>query len=75
MGEWIDFDRWHECIRMERPGIVFEVSNEEDRRLITRCLAPLEVPFDWDSPPVRFRAVPEPPPRHSAPIPGPRQPR
>ena len=74
MGEWIDFDRWHECVQMERPGIIFEVSNEEDRRLLTRCTVPLEVPFDWESPPVRFRAVPEPPPRHSDPLPKPKHP-
>lgn len=73
MGEWIDFERWHECVHMQRPGIMFEVANEEDRRLLTRCVVPLDVPPDWDSPPVRFRAVPEPPPRHSDPIPKPRR--
>ena len=74
MAEWIDFDRWPECAEMERPGIVFEVVNEEDRRLITRCAVPLDVPFDWESPPVRFRIVPAPLPRHSDPIPKPEEP-
>ena len=75
MGDWIDFDRWPDCAEMERPGIIFEVSNEEDLRLLTRCAVPLEVPADWDSPPVRFRVVPEPRPRHSDPLPPPKEPR
>jgi hypothetical protein len=75
MAEWIDFDRWPECVEMERPGIVFEVTNEDDQRLLTRCAVPLDVPFDWDSPPVRFRIVPGPLPRHSDPIPLPKEPR
>ena len=25
MSEWIDIQRWSECARMERPGMVFEV--------------------------------------------------
>jgi hypothetical protein len=32
-----------------------------------------ETPFDWKSPPTRFRAVEEKPPTHSAPIPEPVQ--
>jgi len=71
MGEWIDFDRWHECVEMERPGIIFEVSNQADLRLFTRCVVPLEVPFDWESRPVRFRVVPAPLPRRSDPLPEP----
>ena len=73
MGEWIDFDRWHECRQMERPGIIFEVVNKENLKLFTPCVLPVEVPFDWTLPPVRFRAVQTPLPRHSTPIPRPKQ--
>jgi hypothetical protein len=71
MAEWIDFDRWPECPQMERPGYVFEVTNAEQQTLLTPCVVPLEVPFDWRSPPLKFRLVAEPEPRHSDPIPAP----
>ena len=71
MGEWIDFDRWQECASMERPGIVFEVTNAEAQSLLTNCVVPLDWPFDWTSPPTRFRLVIELPPTHSNPIPEP----
>jgi hypothetical protein len=71
MAEWIDFDRWPECPQMERPGYVFEVTNAEQQMLLTPCVVPLEVPFDWRSPPLKFRLVSEPEPRHSNPIPAP----
>lgn len=69
MGEWIDFSHWEECKAMERPGYVFEVMNTEEQRMVTPCTIPLEVPFDWSSPPVMFRVVPESVPRHSEPLP------
>ena len=73
MGEWIAIAQWHECERMARPGIVFEISNAEGLSLFTPCVAPLPpVPFDWKSPPVRFRTVVEAAPERSAPIPAPR---
>lgn len=68
MSEWIDFDRWPDCIDIARPGIIFEVTNN-DQTLFTNCVIPLLLPFDWESEPVRFRAVPEPEPRHSSPLP------
>jgi hypothetical protein len=71
MAEWIDFERWPECAQMERPGYVFEVTNVEQQQLLTTCLVPLELPFDWRSPPLKFRLVPEPTPRHSDPLPAP----
>lgn len=71
MGEWIDFDRWPECASMERPGIVFEVQNEDGRTLTTDCIVPLPSPFDWKSGPVRFRIVEQERPRHSEPLPPP----
>jgi hypothetical protein len=75
MSDWIPYDRWQECTRMERPGFVFEVRNEEGQSLLTPCTIPLQLPFDWKSPPVRFRLVAEPPPRRSSPIPEPQRPR
>ena len=75
MTDWIDFDEWHRCVRMERPGIIFEVRNDEGLSLFTPCTQPLAVPFDWQSPPTRFRTVSEPEPRHSEPLPKPQTPR
>jgi hypothetical protein len=71
MSDWIDFDRWPDCAELERPGYVFEVVNEKGDSMLTECTVPLQTPFDWTSPPVRFRLVPELPPRHSDPIPPP----
>jgi hypothetical protein len=71
MSDWIDFDRWTECARMERPGFVFEVANGEGQSLLTACTPTLRLPFDWTSPPVRFRQVEAVRPRHSNPIPKP----
>ncbi len=69
MSDWISFDRWPDCARLERPGYVFEVVNGEGRSLVTSCTVPLQFPFDWTSPPVLFRLVEAPPARHSNPIP------
>jgi hypothetical protein len=68
--DWMDFDRWPECVSLERPGIVFEVQNGDGLSLLTTCMVPLEVPGEWKTPPLRFRVVPEPMPRHSEPLPG-----
>ncbi|RVG98639.1 hypothetical protein [Sinorhizobium meliloti] len=70
MSEWIDFERWPDRKSMERPGIVFEVTNG-DQTLLTDCVVPLPLPSDWVVHLVRFRAVPQPRPRHSAQIPEP----
>ncbi|NJL50177.1 MAG: hypothetical protein HC909_00095 [Blastochloris sp.] len=72
MSDWMDISRWHECAQLERPGIVFEIRNRDGQSLFTLCrpgLPPL--PFDWKSPPVEFRTIAEPPPRHTDPIPEP----
>lgn len=69
--DWIDFDRWPDCRSLERPGIVFEVENAEGQSLLTACTPLLEVPFDWNGGPVRFRPVEEPKPQHSSPLPPP----
>lgn len=73
MSDWIPFERWQECARLERPGYVFEVANGEGRSLFTACTVPLQQPFDWTSPPVRFRLVTAPPARHSTPLPKPQK--
>jgi hypothetical protein len=69
MSEWIDFSRWDECTPLERPGYVFEVVNADAQSLLTDCTLVLPVPFDWLSPPARFRLVPTPPLRRSDPMP------
>ena len=74
MGEWVPIERWPECAQMEKPGIIFELRNADGLSLFTPCVLPLpQVPFDWKSPPVVFRAIPAPPPVHSSPIPKPQQ--
>jgi hypothetical protein len=73
MSEWMPIDKWPDCVRWERPGIVFELTNAEGRSLYAPCGLMPETPFDWKSPPTRFRAVEEKPPTHSTPIPAPVQ--
>ena len=58
MGEWMAIAQWHECEKMARPGIIFELRNSEGQSLFTPCVAQLPpTPFDWKSPPVMFRAI------------------
>ena len=59
MGEWISMDRWPDCRSMERPGIIFELANADGLSLFTACGPLPKLPFDWKSPPVRFRAIDE----------------
>jgi hypothetical protein len=73
MSDWIDFDQWKDCARMERPGFVFEVENADGHRLLTPCTHILQLPWDWQSAPVRFRLATAPKPRHSQPIPEPQK--
>jgi len=73
MSEWVDFSRWPDCKEMERPGIVFEVANAEDLRMLTPCAVQFQVPLDWKSGPMRFRPVAQSRPQHSSPIPAPRE--
>lgn len=52
---------------------MFEIRNEAGQSLLTPCVKPLPtMPFDWKSPPVQFRAVTEPRPERSTPIPPPK---
>lgn len=74
MSDWIAIAQWQECQQMARPGIVFELQNADGLSLFTRCTATVPAtPFDWKSPPVRFRAIPETPAQRSDPIPPPKQ--
>ena len=74
MSDWISMDEWHRCREMERPGIVFEISNAEGQSMITHCIETLpKPPFDWKSAPVRFRAIVEPQSQHSNPMPKPKE--
>jgi hypothetical protein len=58
---------------MTRPGIVFELKNAEGLTLLTPCVATVPAtPYGWKSPPVMFRAVQAPKPRHSEPMPPPK---
>jgi hypothetical protein len=72
VSEWVDFDRWKDCPHLERLGFIFEIRNAEGQSLFTRCEVPLQLPSSWTSAPVRFRLVEAPKPRHSTPIPKPR---
>jgi hypothetical protein len=74
MSEWMAIAQWHECAGLAKPGIVFEIRNVEGQSMLTACVQPLpQVPFDWKSPAVRFRAVAAPKPLHSSPIPPPKR--
>jgi hypothetical protein len=74
VSEWMAIAQWHECERLTRPGIVFEIQNAEGLSLFTPCTPTIpQMPFDWKSPPVRFRAVLQERPRHSEPIPAPKR--
>ena len=47
MDGWIAIAEWQECVRMERPGILFEIRNGDGQSFFTRCIVPLPpMPFD-----------------------------
>jgi hypothetical protein len=74
MSEWMAIAQWQECTNMMRPGIVFEIRNAEGQTMLTPCTIPLPpMPFNWSSPPTMFRAVAQPKPEHSTPIPAPKR--
>jgi hypothetical protein len=73
MSEWMAIAQWHECEKMTRPGVVFELKNAEGRTMLSPCVAQVPAkPFDWKSPPVMFRAVDAPKPQRSTPMPPPK---
>lgn len=74
MGEWLAIIDWQRCEELARPGIVFEIRNADGLSLFTPCTAELpDVPWDWKTPPLEFRAVAEMPAERSSPIPAPQQ--
>jgi len=73
MSEWLAIKQWQDCVSMARPGIIFEIQNSEGQSIFTPCVVPLPpAPFDWKSPPIKFRAIPAPKPQHSTPMPPPK---
>jgi hypothetical protein len=74
MSDWVDIEKWQHCLDMARPGIVFEIRNADGQCMITPCTAAVPtLPFDWKSAPLRFRAIAEPLPQHSPPMPKPKE--
>ena len=39
MSEWMAIAQWHECEKMTRPGIVFELKNAEGQTMLSPCVA------------------------------------
>ena len=73
MSEWVAITKWDECQKMARPGIVFEIRNAHGQSMLTPCVVPLPpVPANWTSPAAMFRPVAEEKPRHSTPMPAPK---
>lgn len=72
---WFEIAVWQDCARLERPGYVFELENADGLTLQMHCEETIILPHDWATAPVRFRLIPEVPPRHSDPIPLPVTPR
>ena len=73
MSEWVAIAHWAECVKMERPGIAFEIRNAEGQSMFTPCVVPLPpMPFNWKSPAIEFRPVAQPKPLHSTPLPAPK---
>jgi hypothetical protein len=56
ISEWLAISDCQRCVDMARPGVIFEIRNDTGQSLFTPCQAK---PFDWKSPPIMFRAVPE----------------
>jgi len=74
MSEWIAISQWQECTKLARPGIIFELRNAEGQSMFTPCVVPVPAtPFDWKSPAVEFRPIPQPKPQHSSPMPAPKR--
>ena len=66
--------QWHECVKLARPGVVFEIRNAQGQSMLSPCVQPVpQAPFDWTSPPLRFRVVAAERPRHSSPMPAPKR--
>jgi hypothetical protein len=73
ISDWMTIDQWQRCVEMAKPGIIFEIRNADGQSLFTPCTSTLPaVPFDWKTPATAFRAVDEPAPLRSGPLPPPR---
>ena len=47
MSEWMAIAQWQDCVKMDRPRIIFEIRNAEGQSLFTPCVSPLPtMPFD-----------------------------
>jgi len=74
MSEWMAIAQWQDCAKMAKPGIIFEIRNAEGQSLLTPCVGLLPAkPFDWKSAAIKFRAIPQPKPKHSSPMPAPKR--
>ena len=72
MSEWLAIAQWHDCEKLTRPGIVFELKNAEGQTMLSPCVAQVPAHLSTGNrPPVMFRAVEAPKPRHSEPMPPP----
>jgi len=70
LTEWYPIAEWDRCGELARPGFVFEIRNADGLSLFTGCSAAIPpAPWDWKTPPLEFRVVPETPPERSTPIP------
>jgi hypothetical protein len=70
LTEWFPIKEWGRCAELARTGLVFEIRNSDGLSLFAECstLIP-EAPWDWQSPPIEFRAVPQLPAERSMPLP------
>ena len=39
MSEWMAIAQWHDCEKLTRPGIVFELRNAEGQTMLSPCVA------------------------------------
>ena len=70
MDGWMTIAQWHTCANWAGPGMVFELANAEGQSMFSPCVRPVPAaPWDWTSPPDRFRPVSAMPQRHSEPLP------
>ena len=70
-GKWMSMERWPASAAMERPGYVFELENRYGMTIQMHWDEEIILPFDWTSPPLRFRLIVEAEAERSGPIPPP----
>lgn len=70
MGDWKPIDDWAQCAEMAKLGIIFEIRNVDGQSMYTQCVTSVPtMPVGWKSPPTQFRAIRQPRPQHSSPMP------